>query len=188
MKIMKFIVIITAIISLQSYAHSSGPGTLRTSLVEGEVLLKTYGSDEWISAGMNMPLLEGDELNVLEPGRIEIQTSDGSFIRVKGGSRIIIDRADGEAVHLYLMEGDAYINFIGTGHGVLNVETPSAAVSAYENARYRIYIPGRHLLEISVFSGNVFADEGGEAISITAGAKLRIGRDRYAGLSPLGDL
>ena len=79
MRIIKLIFILT-IIFLHSYAYSSNPGTLRTSLIEGDVFIKAYGTTEWIPVEMNMPLIEGDELDVTGPGRLEIHTSSGSFL------------------------------------------------------------------------------------------------------------
>ena len=66
MKIFKILFIIGMLFLLPSYSYSSASFTFRTGLVQGDVRLKTENTSEWMSVLVNMPLMEGDHIQVPE--------------------------------------------------------------------------------------------------------------------------
>jgi hypothetical protein len=66
MKIYKLIIIALILFLLPTYAYSSNLGSLRISLIHGDVQVKTEDTSEWVPASINMPLKEGDGVWVPE--------------------------------------------------------------------------------------------------------------------------
>lgn len=185
MKLSKFIFITLMLFLLPAYSYSSNLGALRISLTEGNVQLKTEDTSEWLPAAINMPLRDGDRLWVPESGRLEIQLSDGSFLRLDENSSLVIYTAEKDSFQFYLTQGHAYINFRGLKDSFLQIDTPISSVRAYDRSNFRIDVSNYDYTEISVFKGVVYAESRNGKTRVRAGKTLSIREDNYADISPL---
>jgi hypothetical protein len=180
------VIIIAFILALLPFvSEASTIGTLRISFLQGDVQIKSEKAEQWMSAVINMPLMEGDSITVPEAGRLEIQFYDGSLLRLDEYSSFIIQTKNTSSYQFYLEEGHAYINFIGEDK-VIEVETPVSLFRAYDRSRFRIDLPDYGNSAISVFKGVVYAENRDETLKVHAGDTLTISDDRYAGITPLG--
>ncbi|MEC4675910.1 MAG: FecR family protein, partial [Nitrospirota bacterium] len=171
---------------LPAYSYSSSLGTLRISLVEGDVQLKNDDTTEWIPVAINMPISSGDRIWVPESGRLEIQLADGSFLRLDEESLIVTKRAEAEAARFYLGKGNAYINFRGGSYGAIRIDTPVASVSTDYRSKFGIEAKEYDITEISVYRGSVYAETEYNRTRVGAGDTLSLIEGNYADISPLG--
>ena len=186
MKPYKIIFIAMILFLLPSLSYSSNSGAFRLSFIKGDVRVKTENTTQWISALINMPLMEGDRIEVPEEGRLEIQMREGSFLRIDENSSLVVRAADTYSFQFYLEEGHAYVNFRGGRDSVIEIETPVTLVRAHDSARFRIDQPDYGNSEISVFKGLVYAESVNGTIKVHAGKTLSLRENNYADMSPLG--
>ncbi len=188
MKTLKIItgVIIACFFVSASLAYASGLDTLRVRYLEGSAQVRAENTSEWVSVLMNMPLMEGDELRLPESGRMEIQTSDGSFLRLDGGSSLAIPSAYGKDYRFSLSEGRLYVYFKGAPDSSVRIETPGSFARASQEAKFSVDLDDTGMLELSVFRGTVYAAGSSEMIQVRAGETLILSENYYADITPLG--
>jgi hypothetical protein len=187
-KIHKFLFIfITLILSLLPvYSYSSTPGSIRISLIDGNVQIKPEDTSVWVPASINTPLLEGDELWVPEGGVVELQLKDGSYVRLNENSSLQILRIDNNSFQFYLTTGHAYMNFRGLRDSLLQMDTPVSSIRAYDRSKFRIDVSDDGYTGVSVLNGAVYAENRNGRTRVSTGKNLSIGEDLFAELSPLG--
>ena len=88
MKRMKVILLLMAVFLLPVYAQSAPLGSVRISLLEGDVQMRTAEAGDWLPAAVNTPLDEGDELWVPDGGRMEFQLNTGTSVRLDQNSAL----------------------------------------------------------------------------------------------------
>src|SRR4051794_4216239 len=69
-------------IMLAAPSFAATNGFARISLLQGDVLVKTEDSPDWVPASINTPIGEGDSIWSPEGARVEVQLKNGSFIRL----------------------------------------------------------------------------------------------------------
>ncbi len=184
MRTLKTILIVVTLFLIPSYSYSSGLGSLRISLIQGDVRVMPATSYEWLPVSLNMPLREGDTLWVPEAGRLEIQTNDGSFLRLDEYSTLEIISISRGIMWSELKEGRAYVNFKGLRDMTLQLDIPYFSnLKIHEPSKFSIDLHNYRYVEISVFKGVVYADVRGEMTDIYAGQSLTIGEDMYTDIS-----
>ncbi len=186
MKIYKLIIIALILFLLPTYAYSSNLGSLRISLIQGDVQVKTEDTSEWVPASINMPLKEGDGVWVPESGRAELQLRDGTYVRLDESSSLEILTAGEDSSQFYLTTGHAYVNFRGPRDSLLQIDTPVSSIRAYDRSKFKIDVSPDGFTDISVFKGTVYAESRNGKTRISAGKTLSVGEDFFADLSPLG--
>ncbi|UCE80001.1 MAG: FecR domain-containing protein [Nitrospiraceae bacterium] len=177
--------ILCILLFLPSFAYSSDLGTMRTSLVEGDVQMQPYDLSEYIPVSINMPLRDGDQLWVPRSGKLEIQMIDGSYVRLDEATSLIIERAGHETSLFYLKDGQAYINFSGRDRNTLTINTPVTSLTAYKRVIFTIRVDEYERLNVSVIKGTLHADSSFNISTIRAGKTLYVSRDGYAELRPI---
>jgi hypothetical protein len=186
MKIYKLIFIALILFLLPVYAYSSNPGSLRISLIQGDVQVKTEDTSEWVPASINMPLRDGDRLWVPESGRSELQLRDGTYMRLDENSSLEILTAGDDSFQFYLTTGHAYANFRGQRDSLLQMDTPVSSIRAYDRSKFKIDVSPDGFTDISVFNGTVYAESRNGKTRVSAGKTLSVGENFFADLSPLG--
>lgn len=180
-----FLSMICVFLLVPSFAQSSDLSSMRTSLVEGDVQMQPDDLAEYVPVSINMPLRDGDRLWVPRSGKLEIQMSDGSYVRLDESTSLTIDRAEHETFLFYLHEGQAYINFRSRDRSTLTIETPVTALTAYKRAVFNIRVDEYERLHVSVVKGTLHADSSFNISTIHAGKTLYVSRDGYAELRPI---
>ncbi len=184
MKIYKLIFTTLILFLLPAYSYPLTV-SLHTSLIKGNVQLKPEDTSVWVPASINMPVLMGDELWVPESGTVELQLSDGTFVRLNENSSLQILTIDKGSSQFYLTTGHAYVNFRGRD-SILQIDTPVSSVRAYDRSKFRIDVSDDGNTELAVFKGAVYAESRNGKTTVSAGNTLSIGEDFFADLSPLG--
>ncbi len=161
-------------------------GVLRTSLIEGDVQIKTVDTGDWVPASINMPLKEGDELWVPEAGRMELQLNTGTYVRLDLSSSLSVMTVKKNSSQFYMAQGHTYVNFNAPRGNVLQLDTPVSSIRVYDRAIFRVDVTEQGYTDISVFAGAVYAESKGGNTTINSGKMLSLREETYAELIPLG--
>jgi hypothetical protein len=186
MKILKYAVLAWMLFYLPAYSSGSTLGSLRISLIEGDVQVRTEDTGEWVPASINMPLVDGDRIWIPEGGRTELQLRDGTFLRLDENSALEILTVEKDSFQFYLTEGRSYANFRGLRGSLLQVDTPDSSIRVYDRSNFRIETRQDGYTDISVYRGVVYAENRDGETSVDEGNTLSLGERTYAELSPLG--
>lgn len=184
MKMIKSI-IITMVLLFPLYSFASPLGQLRISLLEGDVQIYTEDTGEWVPASINMPLRSGDRIWVPDQSRTEIQMRDGTALRFDEQTGLDVLTAEKDSLQVYLAEGRTYANFRGTSGSLLQIDTPSSSFRAYHRAVFRIDTFRNGEVELSVFTGSVYAESRQGRTKVDEGNSLFIREGHSGELSAL---
>jgi len=186
MKTLKLIVLISILFLIPAYSYGSPLGSLRISLIDGDVQIRTEDTGDWVPASINMPLRDGDQIWVPEGGRTEIQLNDGTCLRLDQESALEILTVEKDSFQFYLTEGHLYAGFRGLQGSLLQIDTSLTSVRTYDPSNFRIDIQRDGLTDISVYRGSVYAENRDGRTSVVEGKILSIAEGNYAELSPIG--
>jgi hypothetical protein len=186
MKRLMMIFLIGLILLPPLSAGASDLGGIRFSFIRGDVQVRTEDTGDWVPASINMPLREGDRIWVPEEGIAEIQTKDGSYLRLADKSALEILTLDRDSYQTYLTEGRLYANFGGGRDSLLQIDTSTSSVRAYERSKFKVDVPERGPVNISVLQGEVTVENRDGRIRVASGEMLSLGEGAYSEKSTLG--
>jgi hypothetical protein len=161
-------------------------GSIRLSLIDGDVQIRTEDTEEWVPASINMPLKDGDRIWVPEGGKTELQLRDGTLLRLDESTSLEILTVEKDSFQFYLNEGRSYANFRGFEGSFLQIDTPVSSIRAYDRSIFRIDITHDGYTDLSVYRGYVNAENRDGSTRVDAGKTLSLREETYAELSPLG--
>jgi len=167
-------------------AGASDLDGIRFSFIRGDVQVRTEDTDDWVPAAINMPLREGDRMRVPKEGMSEIQTKDGSYLRLADRSAFEIPTLDRDSYQTYLTEGRLYANFKGSRDGLLQIDTSTSSVRAYEGSKFNVDVPERGPVNVSVFQGEVYVESRDGRIGVKEGETLSLGEGIISEKSAFG--
>src|SRR5512136_1429231 len=179
MKILKYVILAFMLLPFPAYSSGSTLGSLRISLIEGDVQVRTEDTGEWVPASINMPLTDGDRLWVPEGGRTELQLREGTFLRLDENSALEILTVEKDSFQVYLTEGRSYANFRGLRGSLFQVDTPDASLRVYDRSNFRIETRRDGYTEISVYGGAVYAESRDGETTVDKGNTLSLGEETY---------
>lgn len=185
MKKTRALISFAILLTLVSYAHAGDLGILRTSLIEGDVRIRTNYTEEWFPASINMPLVDGDRFWVAGGGRLEIQLRDGSLLRLDGNSSLTVNFRDADSPQFYLSEGRAYINFKGERGSHFRIDTPVSSIYSYDPALFSVDISSDRSAQASVLRGIIYAENRYGRTRISAGNMITLDDNNYTEISRL---
>ena len=171
------ILVLWMVILLPVGAHSEDLGALRLSQMAGDIQIQSTGADEWYPATINLPLQTGDRLWVPKDAWAQVETRDGSFIRLDAESSLEILAVEQDSLQLYLAQGQVYLNFKQRADSMLQVDTPVASIRVYDSSTFNVALAEDGNTNISVFRGAVYAENRSGAVRVSAGKMLSIGDD-----------
>jgi len=186
MKIFKYILVISIFLLLPVYSYPSTLGSIRLSLMDGDVQISTEDTEDWVPASINMPLRDGDRIWVPEGGKTELQLRDGTLLRLDENTSLEILTVEKDTYQFYLTEGRSYANFRGLEGSFLQIDTPVSSIRAYDKSNFRIDVTRDGYTDISVYRGYVNAENRDGSTRVDAGRTLSLREETYAELSPLG--
>jgi hypothetical protein len=186
MKRLILILLISLILLPPVYASASDLGGLRFSFIGGDVQVRTEDTGDWVPASINMPLREGGRIWVPEEGMAEVQTKDGSYLRLADRSALEILTLDRGSYQTYLTEGRLYANFRGGRDSLLQIDTSTSSVRAYERSNFKVDVPEAGPVNISVLQGEVTVENRDGRITVASGEMLSLGEGAYSEKSTLG--
>jgi hypothetical protein len=185
MKFSGLIIVISFLLLFPLNSYSSPLESIRISLAEGDVQIKTEDTGDWVPASINLPLSQGDQIWVPEAGRTELRLRDGTALRLDEKSALDILTIDKNSFQFYLPEGRSYINVRGLKDSVLQIDTPLTSIRSYERSTFRIDVSADGLTDITVYSGVVYAETKEGQTQVDAGSVLSIGVEGYGELYAL---
>lgn len=186
MGILRCMALIVVFISLPTLSYPATLGSLRVSLLEGDVQIHTEDTGDWVPASINMPLKDGDRIWVPEGGRMELQLRDGTALRLDEKTSLDILTLEKDSYQFYLPEGRAYANFRGLRGSVLQIDTPMSSVRAFDRAIFRIDLPDDRYTDISVYQGSVYAENRDGRVRVDQDRTLALREGFPAELGPMG--
>jgi len=186
MKRFMMIFLISLILFPPVCASASELVGMRFSFIRGDVQIRTEDTGDWVPASINMPLREGDRIWVPEEGIAEIQTKEGSYLRLADRSALEILTLDRDSYQAYLTEGRLYANFGGGTDTFLQVDTPASSVRAHEKAKFNVDVPETGPVNVSVFQGEVNVENPDGSIRVASGEVLSLAEGAYSEKSTLG--
>jgi len=166
-------------------AAASDLGLMRFSFIRGDVQIRTEDTGDWVPASINMPLREGDRIWVPEEGLAEIQAKDGSYLRLSERSAMEVLALDRDSYQIYLTEGRLYAYYAGGRGRVLQVDTSPSSVRANERSRFKVDVPERGPVDISVLQGEVTVESREGLMRVLSGERLSLGEGAYSEKSTL---
>jgi hypothetical protein len=116
---------------------------VRLSDVQGTVQIDKNSGLGFERAFANLPVTQGTELRTLENGRAEVEFEDGSTLRLAPGttvnfSRLALSDASNRLSTVNLVEGKAYINWLGKTGDEFTLNFSSEKVELKQAAHFRV--------------------------------------------------
>ncbi|MDD3814546.1 MAG: FecR domain-containing protein, partial [Desulfocapsaceae bacterium] len=165
------------VICLPAWAGAEDLGFLHLSQMEGDVQIQSQGSTEWFPATINLPVQKGDRLWVPKDAWAQVETQEGSVLRLDAESALEILAVDEQSLQVYLSQGQTYLNFKKVNDSMLQVDTPVSSIRIYDSSTLNVALAENGNTEISVFRGAVFAENRSGEVRVGAGKMLSMDDD-----------
>jgi hypothetical protein len=160
-------------------------GPARISLVDGEVMFRTPDSGEWLTASVNAFLDEGDALWVPDGSKAEIQLSDGTVVRLDGGSQLDLLANEDSFTHLHLATGRLYLRTAqNSAKNSLQIDADDTTVLPDARTRLRIDMLPNSQEDVAIFKGSAYVEGGGSRTQVRAGDHIAL-EEGHSELLPL---
>jgi hypothetical protein len=150
----------------------------RLGYIDGAVSLSPAGEEDWIRAGMNRPITNGDRVWAQPGARAELQVG-GAMLRLDGGTAVSVLDLDDDTAQLRLTQGRLHVRVRPLGRGeVVEVDTPNLALTFREAGSYSIEVnPDDDTTTVRVRSGRGEVTAGNDGFTIGAGRSYRFTGD-----------
>src|SRR5436190_19567157 len=128
---------------------------VRISFVNGDVSLKRHDSQEWETARLNAPLVEGDTIVTAAGARVEIQIDARNFVRLASESVLRIETLRDDGVALSLSDGTATLRLASFDkeHEFFEMDGPSTTIAAQSTGLYRLDALRKGIVRLTVRDG-----------------------------------
>jgi hypothetical protein len=159
-----------------SRAQDAASNVARVSFVQGSVQLLAGQGSDFQQAVMNMPVVEGAQLQTGGDGQAEVEFGDGSVARLTPNSSLQFGHLGMDQVQLQQTAGLAYYEFnVGDGHPPFSVQFANATVQATANTIMRIGLDAGW--DVAVINGSVNLEGLGPSAPIGENQSARSGAD-----------
>lgn len=137
MRVFRSVMITIVLLFTPAYVFSGDLGWMRISLMEGDVQIKTADSGDWGLALINGTLTESDQILVPQGGKVELQLSTGTYIRLDQNSALQILSMDKDSFQFYFSQGHAYIYYEAPKGNVIQIDTPGGSAPRGEKSQVK---------------------------------------------------
>ena len=175
MKRFMMIFLVSLIVFPPVYASASDLGGMRFSFIRGDAQIRTEDTGDWVPASINMPVREGDRIWVPEEGIAEIQTKEGSYLRLGERSALEILTLDRDSYQAYLTEGRLYAYFRGNRDSLLQIDASTSSVRAHERSKFKVDALETGPVNVSVLQGEVIVENRDGQTRVASGEMLSTG-------------
>jgi hypothetical protein len=135
-------------------AQDAAANVARISFVQGSVQLMAGQGSTFEQAVMNMPVVEGAQLQTGGDGQAEVEFGDGSVARLTPNSSLQFDHLGLDQVQLQQLGGLAYYEFnVGDGHPPFGLQFANVHVQPTANSILRIGLDQGW--DVAVINGSV---------------------------------
>ena len=165
---MRIVAMTTALLSIGTLAQPQPYGDVdppvrvaRLAYLDGQVSFSPAGSEEWVVARLNRPIVTGDRLWADSGSRAELAV-DNSTWWLGDQTSVSVANLDDRIVQLQVHEGvlDAQVRRLPPGY-VIEVDTPNLAFSITRTGRYRIEVDtqeGSTLVAVRQGRGEIYGE------------------------------
>ncbi|MCX5871154.1 MAG: FecR family protein [Deltaproteobacteria bacterium] len=183
------IMMLWIVILFPLWAHAEDLGYLRLSQLEGDVQIQSKGATEWFPAAINLPIQAGDRFWVPNNAWAQIETREGSVIRIDADSSLEILAVEKDSLQMYLSQGQAYLNFRKMDDAMLQMDTPISSLRVYDSSTFNVALVQNGNTDISVYRGAVYAENRNGEVRVGAGKMLSLdeGMPSLMALEPPSD-
>jgi uncharacterized protein DUF6600 len=149
------------------------------------------GVQEWLPAGLNEPVAQGDDLWVDDDSRAEVDYGGGQF-RIEGRTNLHVSRLDEGQLALFVASGHLIVRvrYLDAGDTV-RIDTPSSQIGLARPGLYRVDVeanPAQTRLVVREGLAEVATANGSEAVYPGEVAMLEGTSDVAADIQPGGGL
>jgi hypothetical protein len=135
---------------------------VRLSDVQGSVQINKNSGTGFENAFLNLPVTQGVELRTGSNGRAEVEFEDGSTLRIAPYTDLVVSTlslndAGKRTSVLNLVEGMAYVNWLGKSGDAFTLNFSNEKVSLDQAAHFRIDTMAQ-ATRLAVFKGDVEAE------------------------------
>lgn len=112
----------------------------RIKFLDGKADIRRVDSDEWESAVVNLPLVEGDEIRTERNARLELQFDNDTYLRIDENSLVKLVSLGEEGAAISITEGTLLLSVFefDPSNGYLEVDAPKTTVAVAEAGKFRI--------------------------------------------------
>lgn len=184
---MKHLIFIAVLIllSIPALTKAGTIGPARIRLVDGEVMFRTPDSGEWLPAAINTPLDEGDATWCPDGSRAEIQLSDGTLVRLDGGTQLDMLANEESFTHLHLASGRLYVRTAqNSAKNSLQIDADDTTVIPEGRTRLRIDMLPKNQEDVAIFKGTAYVEGNGSRTKVRAGDHIAL-EEGHSELLPL---
>jgi hypothetical protein len=151
-------VLACALLALPALADSQAR-IVRLSDVQGSVQIDKNTGTGFENAFLNLPITQGTQVKTLQNGRAEIEFEDGSTLRLTPNSTVQfstlgLSDAGKHISVVNLVEGMAYVNWLGKGGDEFSLNFSREKVSLDRAAHFRVDT-STQAANLAVFKGDV---------------------------------
>ncbi len=147
----------------------------RISFITGDAQIRRGGSEDWETAALNLPLVEGDEIYTAADSRLELQFDRHKHLRLAENSLLKIAKLADEGIAVSLSLGTLSLRLTSfeIGGPYFEIDAPKTTIAVQSAGTYRIDAGTENDNEV-----RVSALDGGEArvYSDSLGFTLKNGR------------
>src|SRR5579862_110627 len=146
----------------------------RLSYASGSVSFSPGGSDEWVDARLNRPIITGDRLWADANSRAELAIDDSTWW-IGDATNLTVSNLDDRTAQMQVQEGTLEVRVRSLPAGnIVEIDTPNLAFSVTRPGEYRFVVDGQDQ-STTVFVRNGEGDVYGETASyvITDGQAYR---------------
>lgn len=170
-KIMLAFVLLLLAAPVWSDAAVISPARIR--FIDGDVMFRTPDSGEWLPASINTPLDEGDAAWCPDGARAEIQLSDGTLVRIDGGSQLDLLANEENFTHLHLANGRLYLRTAQkSAKNSIQIDADNTTVLPEARTRLRIDMLPNSQEDVAIFKGAGYVEGNGNRTRVRAGEHI----------------
>ena len=166
-----FLLVLASVLSSMPAFAASQARIVRLSDVQGTVQINKNTGLGFENAFLNLPITQGAQLKTGDTGRAEIEFEDGSTLRLAPKttvrfSALGLDDAGKHQSSIELVEGMAYVNWVGKSGDRFDIVFSQETISLEKAAHFRVSA-SEESSNLSVFKGDVEVDGASGKVTVT---------------------
>jgi len=113
-------------------------------IVEGDVQMRTWGTEDFLTLSSDALIMEGDEISTSSGTKVIVEFFDGTILRASSGTDLAFEKISGDgedaSIEIVLLDGDLWINKVYSSDSIsqVSVKSGSAVVRAGENTVFAV--------------------------------------------------
>jgi hypothetical protein len=109
-------------------AQQNDPGAARISFIHGDVSTQHDGSNDWVAATLNTPVVSGDHISTGQNARVEIQLDHANILRMDGQSTANVVSLARNQMQIQIGQGLVSFDVLKNNDSGAEIETPNVSI------------------------------------------------------------